>query len=517
MTIKSFIYDSLPKIGKKYFDHIERSPIGYRLAKGAFWSLAGAVISRGLMLVASIGVARMLGKTGFGEFGMIQSTVGMFGVFAGFGLGLTATKYVAEYRKSDPGRAGRIIALSELVAIGTGGLMAIGLFFFAPWLAEHTINAPHLAGVLQIGAIILFLSAITGAQSGVLAGFEAFKTNAYINLVIGLISFPMLVGGVYYGGLTGAVWALAVNLGLNWFLNHRALRNESLRYGISTTFSDCGREGSVLWKFSLPAVLGGALVGPVSWACNAMLVNQPNGYSEMGIYNAVTRIKQVPEMVLMMLMAPLLPMLSEYFGKKDMRTYNKILNYAFALSMLAVVPLSLIQASVPQLTLLPYGPNYQGNTSTVQWLMLQAVIVGLFQSFSIVISSMNRMWFGFVFNLSWGMIYLTLAYLWVPRYGAAGLAAAYASTYLITSIACAVYIFHYEKPFVAETPLAKWIITVLVMFSVCATVGRIASPVVAGAIGCALAVACMIMVFRAKRFDGIPRVGGGTTPVFPEV
>jgi len=57
-----------------------------------FWSMAGAVISRGLMLVASIFVARMLGKTGFGELGMIQSTVGMFGVFAGFGLGLNCNK-----------------------------------------------------------------------------------------------------------------------------------------------------------------------------------------------------------------------------------------------------------------------------------------------------------------------------------------------------------------------------------------------------------------------------------------
>ncbi|NOZ40854.1 MAG: oligosaccharide flippase family protein [Planctomycetes bacterium] len=76
--------------------------------------MAGAVISRGLMLVASILVARMLGKTVYGELGMIRSTVGMFGVFAGFGLGLTATKHVAEFRESDPERAGRIVGFTEL-------------------------------------------------------------------------------------------------------------------------------------------------------------------------------------------------------------------------------------------------------------------------------------------------------------------------------------------------------------------------------------------------------------------
>src|ERR1022692_3038167 len=48
---------------------------------------------------------------------MIQSTVGMLGIFAGLGLGITATKYVAELRSHDPERAGRIIALGCGVAV----------------------------------------------------------------------------------------------------------------------------------------------------------------------------------------------------------------------------------------------------------------------------------------------------------------------------------------------------------------------------------------------------------------
>lgn len=97
---------------------------------------------------------------------MIQTTVGMFGVFAVLRLGMTATKYIAEYRQTDPERAGRIIGLSGLVAMATGGLMALGLLVFAPWIAEHTINAPHLTGVLRIGGLILFISALNGAQTG---------------------------------------------------------------------------------------------------------------------------------------------------------------------------------------------------------------------------------------------------------------------------------------------------------------------------------------------------------------
>ena len=108
--------------------HRELVPIGSlraRFAMGAFWSVAGAVVSRGFLLVASIFCARFLGKEGFGALGMIQSTVGMFGVFAGLGLGMTATKYVSELRRRDPERAGRILALSDAVAFVSGSVITV--------------------------------------------------------------------------------------------------------------------------------------------------------------------------------------------------------------------------------------------------------------------------------------------------------------------------------------------------------------------------------------------------------
>ena len=85
--------------------------------------------------------------------------------------------------------------------------MALGLFIFAPWLAEHTINAPHLAGVLRIGALILFINALNGAQTGALSGFEAFRTIASCKPFCRTDLIPYPRRGAYFGGLTGAVWA----------------------------------------------------------------------------------------------------------------------------------------------------------------------------------------------------------------------------------------------------------------------------------------------------------------------
>ncbi len=162
MTIKELTLSLTPNFLRPYIDRIQASPLGYRLAKGAFWSLAGAVISRALGLASSIIVARLIGKVGFGELGMINSTIGMLGPLAGFQMGLTATKHVAELRDKDPIRAGRIIGLSSAVVFVTGTLAALALVVLAPWMATKTLAAPHLSGLLQISSLMILFGALSG-------------------------------------------------------------------------------------------------------------------------------------------------------------------------------------------------------------------------------------------------------------------------------------------------------------------------------------------------------------------
>lgn len=430
MSVKSLASDYCPSFLRPAFDRIENSPIGSRLARGFYWSITGAVISRGLMLAATVLVARMLGKTVYGELGMIQSTVGMFGVFAGFGLGMTATKHVAEFRRSDPGRVGRIMGLSGLVAMVTGGMMALGLFIFAPWLAEHTINAPHLTGVLRIGALILFIDALNGAQAGALAGFEAFKTIAYVNLFVGLISFPVLVGGAYFGGLTGAVWALAINLGFNWLLNHFALRKEAHRYRVPLTFRKCSRELSILWRFSLPAVLAGSMVGPVAWACGALLVNQPDGYGEMGIYSAANQWFAILMYLPVLLGSVVLPVLSERLGQKDTDQSMKTMVLAIKANALLVLPLVLIASIASPYIMSLYGEGFRSGWPTLVVVLLTTGLLAVQTPVGQIIAASGKMWIGFAMNMGWAITLITGTLLLVD-FGSLGLASARAISYVV--------------------------------------------------------------------------------------
>lgn len=441
ITIKKVIHACCPSFLEQTLSKIETSEIGYRFAKGAFWSLAGTAISRALMLLASIFVARILGRIGFGELGIIQATVGMFGVFAGFGLGLTATKHIAEFRQSDPERAGQIIGISGLAAVASGGLMALGLLIFAPWLAEHTINASHLSGVLRIGALVLFISALNGAQTGALSGFEAFKTIAYVNLFVGLISFPILILGTYLGGLTGAVWALAINLCFNWLLNHIALRKEARKYRVPFTLKRCNRELPVLWKFSLPAVLASSLVGPVNWLCATFLVNQPDGYGEMGIFNAANQWYAMLMFLPGLLGSVMLPVLSERLGQKDTNQSMKIMVLAMKANALVVIPFVLIASIISPYIMGVYGPGFRNGWSTLVAVLLTTALISIQSPVGQIIAASGKMWVGFVMNLGWAITFIVATLLLID-FGAFGLAISRSISYFFHSIWVFAFAYH---------------------------------------------------------------------------
>jgi O-antigen/teichoic acid export membrane protein len=207
-----------------------------RFAKGASWSLLGMGAAQGLALTASLIAARLLGQVSFGEFGMVTSTVGAFGMLAGLGLGLTATKYIAERRMVNPTGAGQIVGLITQVAAVSGGTVALILFAIAPWLAARTLNAPNLSEELRIGCILLFLNTLDGMQVGVLAGLEAFRAITRVSVVRGLLSFPLLIAGIWFFGLRGAVVATVIVAAIGWLLSQAALRTECVRAGVPISY-----------------------------------------------------------------------------------------------------------------------------------------------------------------------------------------------------------------------------------------------------------------------------------------
>jgi O-antigen/teichoic acid export membrane protein len=423
--------------------HQEFAPTGSlraRFAVGAFWSVFGAVISRGFLLAASVVCAWFLGKEGFGALGMIQSTAGMFGVFAGLGLGITATKYVSEFRRQDPAKAGRILALSAFAALISASVMTGLLILSAPFLALHVLAAPQLAVPLAIGSGLVFFGAINGTQTGALAGFEAFQTIARVNIYAGVASFPLIVLGVWRGGLKGAIWGWVAALAINWALNNRALRLECAKANISYQFAGWRRELGFLHRFSLPAFLASILVVLAIWICNALLVRHPQGYSELGLYAAADRWRVLIVFVPTYVFAMVVPVLSNLHIEGDGTGFQKVFRASLqlngSLALLAAVVIAVFAAPIMAV----YGKSFRGGQVVLIVLAFSAIAEVLNAILGQPLIAARQMWWRFGFDVLLFAVLVGLAWALIPKWGALGLAASYGVAYACASLAIFVFL-----------------------------------------------------------------------------
>ncbi|MGA2114357.1 MAG: oligosaccharide flippase family protein [Bryobacteraceae bacterium] len=406
-----------------------------RLALGTFWSLIGAVLSQSSIILASIISARILGTVGFGELAIINSTVGMLGVFAGFGLGMTATKYVAEFRTKDPSRAGRIIALSSVVAFATGGIIALALFAFAPFLATRTLAAPHLVLEFRIGAFLLLFNAINGAQTGALSGFEAFRALAYANLIRGLASLPVMVGGVLLWGLPGAVFGLVLAAAIACLVNQLVLRKECRRAAVPIRYRSIASEGRVIWDFSLPAFLSSAMTAPATWAVSTMLVNQPNGYAEMGIFNAANQWRAALLFLPTLIGQVVIPILASLQDVQGRSSARKVLLGSMLTNGLCTLPLLVILVPFASWIMSFYGRAFSTHGAVLQVSLLSGVLLAIQTPVGNLITAFGRMWSGFFMNAGWAVCLVGTAHgLLVLGWGAQALACAFLVAYLAHTI-----------------------------------------------------------------------------------
>ena len=476
------------------------SPIAHRLLTGAFWSMLGGVASRVFTVLSGVVVARIIGKEGFGEYGMVQSTIGMLGVLAGFGLGATATKFVADARHGDPARAERVANLTLLVAVASGALLAATTFLSSHWLAASTLQRPELSGLLQAASLLLFCSALNNVMLGTLAGFEAFRQVARINLWQGLAAPPSAILLVLAFGVDGAVASLTVNAALGTLLCAAALRGHYRDHSMSAAYHpSLWSEWPVLWRFSLPTMLSGLMVAPVTWLANLFLVSLPGGYGELGLFNAANQWRAVVMLVPGLLASVMLPILSAAHGAGQ-GEFDRAVSLNLKGTWLFCLPLTVaVMVLNRQLTAL-FGKAYAGSGPVMVLLMISCFFMIVNNTVGAALAGSGRMWAGFAMNCAWGVSLVAGAWLLVPRMGAFGLALAYLLAYLLHTCWQMLYL---ELKLACSPVVSQWKLILFSLF-VLAAGAKLALAPVSPFAGAALVLVSLVPVLWtvARGFQG---------------
>jgi O-antigen/teichoic acid export membrane protein len=279
-----------------------------------------------------------------------------------------------------------------------------------------------------ISSVFLFFSVVNGFQIGALQGLEGFNSLARASIASGAAAVVIAPAAGYLWGVTGAVAGLAVAGAIRWVLLHFSLAGELRKAGIVLCRRGLRREFDTLFRFALPAALAGFSIGPAAWICNTILVRVPKGFSQAAVYSAslsmLTILLFLPQVVDRVVMV----LLNHQKGLNDGSSYRKVFfTNVGVISAVTVGGAACLALAGPYLLRL-FGKSFASDGYPVLVILLLAGIPeALTLAVSQILISKERFWLftlGAVLPRDCALV--GGAMILTPRYGALGLAAAYA-------------------------------------------------------------------------------------------
>lgn len=406
-----------------------------RLLYGTLWSVLGNVLGQAVTFASAVLVARLLGRDAYGQLNIVNGAIATLGTFAGLGLGLTATKYVAEFRVTDKARAARIA--SALLSLGwwSGLLFGIGLWISAKWVATEVLLASSLALPLILSTPLVVLNTIGGLQASLFQGLEQFKLGAAVNIIRASIVAVVVVAACIFWGLNGVIVAMAASTAATTIWYERVLRKEFAKLGIQLKLGGIWSERYILFNFSLPALLATVLVGPANWAASTIVARLPGGFGDLGLLAAANHWRQLALLIPQVLTSVLIPLLSSERGLgNDSASQSNLVEKSQLASTLIVFPIAAAAMFASQFLIKLYGNGFASGDDLIIVTCGTAMVISIGTSFGAAIQAHGRMWLGLAINASYAGLLLAGTLMFASGYGGRALAWSTFVSYVIISV-----------------------------------------------------------------------------------
>lgn len=398
-----------------------------RLLTGTLWNGVSLALNQGGTFLGSVLVARMLGQVAFGQYAIVLSTLISVAVLSQTGLAYAATKYIAEFRSVDKERTGRIVSLCAFLGPALAAIFAVSMAIAAPFVAGPVLGSKSLAVPLAAGAIFVLAYASNSYQVGALTGLERYRALVAPAAVCTLVTIALIAAGAKSAGVTGAIVGLSIATAIRWYLHQRALKREFRDAGIAVSSQGMWRELPLLYGFALPATLSGYLMIPALWITNAWLVRQPQGYAHLAQFAAAQTLRLMVMFVPLLLNQVGLSVLNNTRRGGTAESYASVHRMNRAALTGSTAAFAVLVGACGHYVLRVFGSDFAGGGDTVLWILLaSAVVESAFLGAYQVIQAVGRMWTSLLaIAIPWQVAFVASAFFLIPRFAAAGLAAAY--------------------------------------------------------------------------------------------
>lgn len=244
------------------------------LLNNTLWSTINHILSRGILMLSGILLARYLLPKDFAIYSYYQMTVVMISSYASLGMGVAASKFFAEFSvdKNNIDNMDTITTLFSM-SILVSFLMAILIFFIPNDILTSGLNISTY--IFAISVLILSLNIV---PSGAILGLEKYKEATIISLINGVIcligvylaiNFNKIIFSIYFFILASIVQLLGYIYLVNQSISHISIR---------AYLKIKKKSIAKLAKFMGPLIFVSILAASSSWILGRVLLLEKGEY-----------------------------------------------------------------------------------------------------------------------------------------------------------------------------------------------------------------------------------------------
>ncbi len=236
-------------------------------------------------IVRSKLAAVFLGTVGVGMNGLFTSPLSLISSISSLGIPFSAVRDIAHANEQGDaaGIAKTILAFRRWVWF-TGVLGALVTLCLSPWLSVWSFGTKDYTWRFGVLSLMVFFSAISGGQSGLLRGMRKMKEMALVSIIGGVLSLAIAVPLYWIYGVQGIVPAILggslVSLLISWWYSRKIILKE-----ITLSWRESFSLGIGMAKLGVLITVSGMVTQLAGWGIY-IFVRYVGGLEEVGLYAA---------------------------------------------------------------------------------------------------------------------------------------------------------------------------------------------------------------------------------------
>lgn len=406
-------------------------------------------------LFLSILVSRLLGPEHLGKYHTILWALSIVDLLVNMGIGMGATKFIAEYDgKRQPAVAAGIMLYSLKIRLIAGAALAAALTLGAGSLADF-FKTPEARLFFWIAALSIIPNALQSLLAASLLGVQKYHYSTILTIITApvnlLVCALVLTGGLGVPGLLAwRVILMAVHLAYYWW----AVRREFPVRGPAPLDAPLKK---LILRFGGAVMIMNILDAIVWQRSEVFFLGKFSTMEQVGFYSLAFGFTILAMEVLGgAFTSVLMPIQSRAHGAADQDQLHRIYRQSLRYISMVTLPLAMggIVLARPMIMTL-YGESYLPMAPVLMILFASASLGRVGTAFSSVFYSTGKVGILTKITIIWAVLNIALDFLLIPRYGAVGAAVANSATQITALIPGPIMIYRYYRFAMPYTSLMK--------------------------------------------------------------